>query len=154
MNKVLLLLLAISVSVLTGCDKEKNSQTEYIACKVNGVKWESGPSSISADWTTNHISIACYDQDENVSLSLLVMEDDLRSGIYSFTGKNMARYVDSDISSGGYFTDSLHNGTITLVLDEQNHRVSGTFSFEAKFETSGDVIKVTEGRFSALEIKN
>ncbi len=49
---------------------------------------------------------------------------------------------------GGFVTDEYNKGNITITrLDKINHILSGTFWFNAKNPISGEVIKITDGRF-------
>ena len=53
---------------------------------------------------------------------------------------------DAPLGGNMYFTDSLHNGTISLLRCDQNV-ISGTFEFNAIHKETGKVIYVTDGRF-------
>jgi hypothetical protein len=49
-----------------------------------------------------------------------------------------------------YYTDAIYTGKITLTrFDTINYIISGTFSFDAKHFSTGEIIHITGGRFDS-----
>lgn len=123
-----------------------------MTCNVNGHGWIGRGSSFGVDWTNDYISIRGRDDNMNSTIIISIDEKNIKSGTYPLSEKNVAWYDDLDVSlSNGWKADSLHTGSITIKLDEKNRRVTGSFSFKAKFDLTDDVVNITKGQFSLVK---
>ena len=60
---------------------------------------------------------------------------------------SQASYIENN---NAFTTDDINTGSITITRLDTNqlhYIVSGTFSFKARHESSGEIIEITEGRF-------
>ncbi|WP_276132452.1 DUF6252 family protein [Polluticoccus soli] len=150
MNRFLSLIIASITLFFSSCEKFELSPTdeEYMTCKIDGNRWRSDGSGLSLDWTSEFLTISGYNDDGSNGIIISVYEKNIKSGTYPLNGKNIAWYDDLDVSTRhGWKADSVHTGSITIKVDDANRKVSGTFSFKAKYDEKDDVVDVTQGSF-------
>jgi hypothetical protein len=62
---------------------------------------------------------------------------------------NSASFQDYDKSFRySYYTDPINTGSVEINFNKDRTRVSGTFSFKAKYEISDETVEITAGEFS------
>jgi hypothetical protein len=151
MNRIASLAFFACALSLSGCEKAQlfPEQEDNMTCKINGKNWRSDGSGLSLDWTSEHLTISGYNDEVAKGIIISVFEKNIKTGTYPLTGKNIAWYDDLNVSTRyGWKADSTHTGTLTIKVDDENRHVSGTFSFDAKYDRNDDVASVTGGRFS------
>jgi hypothetical protein len=174
--KRLRLLLFFPVFLSINCHKNDPTRApakpaDYCKCFVNGKYWEAGCTDMfnnciraELDTPKNAFILECSNNSSQVITIDLIDTSgfNYNAGSFILTGVeinyyshygNSASYRDYNKSySYSYYTDSGHVGVITASFDLINKRVSGTFSFKAKYNdgnnNSSDTINVTNGRFS------
>jgi hypothetical protein len=156
---------------VNACQKEKLPRSTQegkntFGCKVNGKNWVpkgGGPFSginptYGGFWYGfNQIYVEAYDKDETIQIYLRNM---FSTGEYSLNFNTIPQpdnlYPDNYAlyskgkgpSANTYITTSEHTGKVFITKrDTVNSIISGSFHFNAVNKRTGEVIKVTEGRF-------
>jgi len=120
-------------------------------CKVNGQVWL--PTTVWVDYHNGGIVISAFSEQRYSARSAVVITISefaaFKPGNYELS-TNTSYISKGSYGSGKdmYYTDSIYLGNLTINrLDSVNSILSGTFSFDAKHVSTGEVIHVTEGRF-------
>jgi len=118
-------------------------------CKVNGQVWL--PTTVWVDYHNGGMVISAnnwygFHSDVIITISEFTA---FKPGNYELSANTS--YISKGSYRNGkdmYYTDSIYLGNLTINrLDSVNSILSGTFSFDAKNASTGEVIHVTEGRF-------
>ena len=151
----------IMLLLFTSCNKTHSKDENSINCKINGKNFSAvtrielfGSPQILAQnvpiqgfelWGSNHGDpqdpINKYIQ---ISLSYLH-----HGGIYALNQFNTGMLHIDDTTGINYITNQTSIGSIFIsVFDTVNHHFSGTFSFNAIDNKSGNMINITDGFFN------
>ncbi|MBX7205746.1 MAG: hypothetical protein K1X81_10025 [Bacteroidia bacterium] len=118
-------------------------------CKVNGQVWL--PTTVWVDYHNGGMVISANNGYEPHSDIIVTLSEftAFKQGSYELSANTS--YISKGSYRSGkdmYYTDSIYIGDLTINrLDSVNSILSGTFSFDAKHISTGEVIHVTEGRF-------
>jgi len=143
------------------CKKNNNPSDGYFTATINGSSFRAGGAQSFTTYQSAVISSANHllildGKNDNQDISLEVYDSSgINSKTYYFNTPNTvlysnnAEYLDynKDISHG-YRSDAAHVGMLTIRIDTPNRRISGTFSFQAKFELTNETADITNGSFS------
>ncbi len=131
-------------------------------CKVNGKVWvaksnTSWPHIYFSFDRTNRNAIGINGYIRNKEIDFLQINIRWYHNLDSSINNYSIGYTNSYTPSGGYIdvnennfwrTDSLRGGKVELLrFDSLNQIISGTFNFDCINKETGDVLKITEGRF-------
>lgn len=154
-----------TVFLFLSCNKQK-LEGDYCVCKIDGKYWKAGCSDPYADclaapdWSNGKHGFVLDVTDGTKTLTIGVHDTTkiLADGTYQLNEQSYYQgwFQDYNKSYSHYYrTDNVNTGTVTIHFDETNKRVSGTFSFKARYELSNEIINITNGQFSLpLEISN
>ncbi|WP_347156396.1 hypothetical protein [Pontibacter chitinilyticus] len=171
-----LLPVGLSLLLLSSCEEKLPEPTtkgaNTFACKVNGKAWipDAGGSFsgkklsvLYSDLFKPQVNFVLFatriNKEDNTSIQL-ALEDVRTTGTQYFDFdtnpypnelhyKNHAMYVEYKPGKASYITNTHYTGIVNFTrVDTVNHIIAGTFAFTAEnTDGSGQVIKVTEGRF-------
>ncbi len=166
---ILIVFAAYTIGMNLSCKKEKLTKATQtgantFSCKVDGVVFKPSESGglfggnplIVSNWPIDGFTIRARKyKDENnsfhrnVILKLFYLKT---TGTYPLNTYPYGQYV-IDYSGGPvYETDATHIGTVTFTRCDTVTRIySGTFSFTAIDKNTGNVVKVTDGRFDVKQ---
>jgi hypothetical protein len=167
---ILILFTAYTVCMSLSCKKDKltkETQTgaNTFSCKIDGVVFKpsesaglfgSPPITVYNLPNNGFTLLGKYYGDRSdptskyISLNLEYLKS---TGIYNLNFyPNQGLYVISYSGGPAYQTDGTHTGTVTITrCDTVNKIYSGTFSFTAIDKNTGNVVKVTDGRFDVKQ---
>ncbi|MCU0441381.1 MAG: DUF6252 family protein [Bacteroidia bacterium] len=126
-------------------------------CKVNGNAWVA--KSNKTGWPPTYASVnRAIGYQKQVSGSIINGNNTFKiiSMLYKNVGKTeyIIGYNNSEIPVGQYVdanlqwrTDSLLGGVVLLRYDTLKQIISGTFYFDCINKETGEILKITEGRF-------
>jgi hypothetical protein len=129
-------------------------------CKVNGKVWVA--KSNKTGWPPTYASInrpAQYETNisgsfingntDYVIINILFKNENKTDYLIGFNNDNSPKGQYYDIDKNTFWrTDSIRGGGIKLLrYDTLNQIISGTFFFDCINKETGDVLKITEGRF-------
>jgi hypothetical protein len=148
-----LLIYALILVSLIACDKEQTSKKFYPSFKVevNGQK-----QSIESCGTSNHVAQFLKDTAVFVGFGCggkgigFFLKGRIIDGTYPLDHNNQAWYESQHIT---YKTDSIRKGTVTIRTGSFQAPngiipyIEGEIAFEAINRTSGNIVKLTEGKF-------
>jgi len=118
-------------------------------CKVNGQVWlPSTPAWV--DYTSSKLTMQAISTIRPASNVTIVLYKTVKStGVFQI-GSLTSEITECSFRNGSvfFYTDTINNGQINISrLDTINSIISGTFWFDARNKTTGEVVHVTEGRF-------
>ncbi len=164
--KSIYLLILIPCLFLAYCKKKpsnpinRNSQAvDYCTCNINGKYFkaecaEMFSTCMRTEWSNQKrdFIFTCKNGSSEVITMFLSDSTGLKSGTYVLSKNfkaNCGQYQNYNKSyTSSYNTDSAHIGTLQITFDEAHSRVSGTFSFYARYDTDSETVNVTSGNFS------
>ena len=152
------LLLALYCLFYTSCNKNKNTDTAYFSCYINGQYFEPekqkglGEYPITAKLLYDDTNLRISADKGIQSLSIGIFDTSkVKPKEYQLTRNAMfysrALYYPT-VSGSHYETDSIFTGIATItMLDTKNMTVQGTFYFDAYNSTLNDTVHITNGKF-------
>jgi len=162
MKKTLVCLLVACAGLMFSCAEEGphyTCPTATYSWKANGTYFEGSSVFNHYSYPLNSYSLTACTGDGSTPPTLSFrLHDPLATGTYNLAhiqqavGPNMgdASYLDG--SGNPYFTtDTTHNGTLTITSMNPDSAITGTFSFTGIRYSTGALINITEGQFTAIK---
>ncbi|MBX7206361.1 MAG: hypothetical protein K1X81_13130 [Bacteroidia bacterium] len=116
-------------------------------CKLNGEVWL--PITTWVDYEAGTLLITTEKKMGNTSSVKLYLKNIYKQGVF-YIGDSTINFTRSTYvyNSKFYYTDSIYTGQLFITrFDTINSILSGTFWFDARDKTTGEVVHITEGRF-------
>jgi hypothetical protein len=149
---VLTVLLAISICLFAGCNKDGTGGKYFLTAKVNGVEWTSASEQYAAGYQSvnNFLYISGATSDENEILSISFFNFPGTTGTYSIGTGDYEFMCFYTVGSTSYYVFNDEAGAVgTLKITTFDSKtVKGTFSFSAVTPGGTATIEITEGKFS------
>ena len=154
------LILLIFILSLGACKKSGNATPQdAFTCSINGAAFSASNSAginMTAEMIDSNYYLDLNATDGNHKIEIVLYDPArISNKTYSITDTFgtqrtcTAKYTDiTKDPAHGYSTGNSYTGSVILSVDKSGQRVSGSFSFQAKFQTSTETVSVTNGNFS------
>ncbi len=163
-NILLRCLVLMPVLFCTTCSKSivtttANNPKDYCTANINGKYWAAGctdlfSNCLRAEWSNQKkdFILSCMNNSSTEIAFFLYDSTGLKTGKFILNQDSVANgawYTDYSKSFMYYYTTTpAYVGTVTIAFDSIHGQVSGTFHFQAKYQTDSEIVNVTNGSFS------
>ena len=152
------LLLALYCLFYTSCNKNKNTDTAYFSCYIDGQYWEPekqqglGEYPITAKLLYDETNLRLYASKGTKEISIWIFDTNLVKNNQYLLSKHEPNYskayFDNSVGADWFMTDSIFIGIANIIeIDKTNKIVQGTFYFDAYNSVKKDTVHITNGKF-------